>query len=112
MEWHLVWTLIDIAALRDWPSYTTEDATRFAHINWPRVCDLALSMVEIGSEVRPVTLPEDLPTEVEVGLELLLVMHIDATPDALVDGGHRLLAMRDQGVRYTVGVRTAGAQRR
>ena len=99
-----VWTLIDIDALRDWPDYSEADAARFAHLDWPRVCELARSMVEIGSVVFPVEIPTDLPDDVQTGLHLLLVINIDTTPEQLIDGGHRLLAMRNQGVRFTVGV--------
>ena len=100
----LVWTVIDIDELRDWPDYPKDAAERFSFVNWPAACSMAIAMIDVGAVWEPLAVPDDLPDGVRVGLELLVsTTPIDATPGQLTDGGHRLLAMKGQGVRFTVG---------
>lgn len=98
-----IWVKVDIEALTDWPDY--EDPERYDHIPWQPVCDLALSIVQFGEPSQQIYPSDDLPEPVQRGLELLLSIDpVHVTPRALTDGGHRLAAMKRQGVRYTVGV--------
>lgn len=101
-----VWVRIDIDALRDWPDYTDEDRRRFAHINWPEACRIALSLVDEGAPHAPFEeLPDGLDDAIFDGLKLLLqAQPIVARPHQITDGSHRLLAMKAQAVRFTVGV--------
>lgn len=99
-----IWSVIDITTLRDWPDYPPGDADRFTHVDWPTTCEIAIELAPIGRAWSPIKVPQDAPDDVRTGLELLLVAPpIDATPEQLIDGGHRLVAMRSQGVRFTVG---------
>lgn len=100
-----VWSVVDVESVTKWPNYTEDDAARFAHIPWANVCELAFSMVTIGEPSTAVELPGGLADDIRNGLELVLVgMPIQVTKGHLIDGGHRLLAMRRQGVRFTIGV--------
>lgn len=104
--------MIDITTLSDWPDYPPGDTDRFADVDWAAACEIALELVDAGGPWCPIDVPRDLPDSIRVGLELLLVSPpIDVTPRQLTDGGHRLAAMRSQGVRYTVGVLPSGTAR-
>jgi len=101
--------MIDLSQLRDWPDYEDNDSSRFDFVDWPAASSLALSRVELGAEWEPLAPPRGIPDSVRTGVELLISgMPIDASRNRLTDGGHRLLAMKNQGVRYTVGVAYLG----
>lgn len=70
-------------------------------------CEAALEC-DVSLPARVVAaLPRELSPLVAEGVQSLLYWPIDATPVQITNGGHRITAMRGQGVEVTLGVRFA-----
>jgi hypothetical protein len=96
----LIWVEVDVAAT---PQYEIwRDSPWYASVDWAEASRIAFSLVTLGGvEFQPI--PEDLDHTIEEAVGSLLYFPIDSDSEMIYNGGHRLSAMKQQGVSKTLG---------
>lgn len=99
------WYQIDLDAAPDYEPWKPKSLVWARSINWAAVNSAALGLLDrIGPEgdLRAAA-RESQYSDVRAGLGALLYDPMDIDGGEIYNGGHRAMAMREQGQRYTLG---------
>ncbi len=112
MEFEPVWCDIDLETVERYDPWRLENWDRYASVDWRQACEVMREVVaELASRDALADLPDGLTLagkqlaarDVE-GLYSLWAEPITATAAQITNGGHRITAMREQGVRWAIGM--------
>lgn len=103
------WCTIDLGTMPDFQPWKPESLEEARAVQWRPVNAAALRVLaQHGPHADLLHEAKRSFTQLSEGLEKLLEQPIIATAAHITDGGHRIIAMLEQGERWTVGWAMAG----
>lgn len=103
VSYEMVWVEVDVATTAAYELW--KDDPWYDSVHWAEASQVALALVQLGSSDPPASIPRGLGRALEFAVGSLLDWPIDADERDVIDGGHRLAAMKKQGVGKTLGRR-------